>query len=74
MSHMLISSKISVPPPVFMCASPPSPLKPESGLPPSPRVVGQDNKYDNKDLEGWLEEHPLQSDPELDIKLDLESD
>ena len=68
---MLISSNISVPPPVSLCAAPPSSLKPELGRTPSLCVVGQD---EDDDLEVESEEDPPESNQDIRLDLDLESD
>ena len=80
MSPLFIYSNISVTPLFYMSSPPQYPLKPESGCQPSLCVIGKyenddnDDNNDNKYLEGWLEEDPLDSDPEFDIDLDKASD
>ena len=79
MSYLLISSSISVPPTISLCAAPPYSLKPDSGRPPSICIVRQDGDYDNdddkdEDLEGEYVKYRFEFDPELDLDLNLESD
>ena len=79
MSPMLISFNISVPPPVSLCAAPPSSLKPDRGRPPSINIFrqeGDDENDDDKDedLEGESDKYPLEFDQELNLDLNLDSD
>ena len=54
-----------------MCDNPPFYLKTESDHPPSLCIIIQDI---NEDLEGDLEEYPLESDPEIRLHIDLDYD
>ena len=54
-------------------AAPPYSLKPVPDSSPSLRVVGKD-KDDGQDSEGESEEDPLESNPELNIDIDMDYD
>ena len=71
MPPLLIYSKLSVPIPVSMRDASPSSLKPNSYRPPYLCVVKQD---ENEYLEGELEENVTESDWEIRLGLNLESD
>ena len=66
MSTLVIYSNLSITSPVSIRAAPPSSLKPKFYRSPYIRFIEQDN---DKNQKGGLEEDPLESD--LEIKLDL---
>ena len=69
MSHLLIYSNISIPPPVSLLTAAPSSLNPELVRPRSLRIIGQDDENDDIYLKGEFEGDTLESDPELYLNL-----